>query len=191
MIIWHSEITDKTFYDIDGVMQTARELTLRDDIFCAHCKGRLTINDCYKRHFIDEGGNRHDGWIAQGCCGACRKYPSLIPSFLMPYKHYKAEVIEKVIFEAEEKEVLSDCPADDATMRRWVNQFQERGARAVGWLLSALFTLCGRHISAVELHNKSLLKRLALLLRELRIPESGGIIGRTNIILTMYNYGFL
>ena len=94
MIIWHSEITDKTFYDIDGVMQTARELTLRDDIFCAHCKGRLTINDCYKRHFIDEGGNRHDGWIAQGCCGACRKYPSLIPSFLMPYKHYKAEVIE-------------------------------------------------------------------------------------------------
>ena len=172
-------------------MQTARELTLRDDIFCALCKGRLTVNDCYQRHFIDEGGNRHDGWIAQGCCGACRKYPSLIPSFLMPYKHYKADVIEKVIFEAEEKEVLSDCPADDATMRRWVNQFQERGARAVGWLLSALFTLCGRHISAVELHNKSLLKQLALLLREFRISESGGIIGRTNIILTMYNYGFL
>ena len=110
-------------------MQTARELTQRDDIFCAHCKGRLTVNDCYQRHFIDEVGNRHYGLIAQGCCGACRKYPSLIPSFLMPYKHYKAEVIEKVIFEAEEKEVLSDCPADDATMRRWVNQFKERGAQ--------------------------------------------------------------
>jgi hypothetical protein len=109
----------------------------------------------------------------------------------MPYKHYKADVIEKVIFEGEEKEVLSDCPADDATMRRWVNQFKERGTRAIGWLLSALFTLCNCHISAVELHNKSLLKQLALLLREFRIPGSGGIIGRANIILTMYNYGFL
>jgi hypothetical protein len=109
----------------------------------------------------------------------------------MPYKHYKAEVIEKVIFEADAKEVLSDCPADDTTMRRWVNQFKERGALAVGWLLSALFTLCNCHISAVELHNKSLLKQLALLLQEWQIPESGGIIGRANIILTMYNYGFL
>ena len=96
-----------------------------------------------------------------------------------------------MIFEAEGKEVLSDCPADDATMRRWVNQFKERGAQAVGWLLSVLFTLYDRHISAVELHNKSLLKQLALLLREFRIPENGGIIGRANIILTMYNYGFL
>jgi hypothetical protein len=134
----------------------------------------------------------------------------------MPYKHYKAEVIEKVIFEAEEEEVLSACPADDATTRRWINQFKERGSQAVGWLLSALFIFYSRHISAVELHNKSLLKQLTVLLREYRIPENGisrepadrrfsgatkelceslrvssSIIGRANIILTMYNYGFL
>jgi hypothetical protein len=109
----------------------------------------------------------------------------------MPHKHYKAEVIEKVIFEVEENEVLSDCPADGSTMRRWVNQFMERGTQAVGWLLSALFVLYNRHISAVELHNKSLLKQLVMLLREYRIPENGSIIGRANIILTMYNYGVL
>jgi hypothetical protein len=172
-------------------MQTARELTLRNDVFCALCQGQLTVHGCYQRHFIDDGGNRHNGWIAQSCCRICRVYPSLIPDFLMPHKHYKAEVIEKAIFEAEEKEVLSYCSADDSTMRRWVNQFKERGSQAVGWLLSALFILYNRHISTVELHNKSLLEQLAVLLREYRIPWNGSIIGRVNIILTMYNYGFL
>jgi hypothetical protein len=129
--------------------------------------------------------------VAQGHCVACDKYPALIPNFLMPHKHYEAAVIERAIKYSEDGEGLSDCPADESTMRRWINQFKGRGALAVGWLLSALFTIYGRRISAMELQNRGLLKQLARLLREYPVPESGPIIGSANIILTMHNCGFL
>jgi hypothetical protein len=166
-------------------------MTSRGDVRCAHCNGPLKVHDCYRRHYRDDGGKRHYGWVAQGRCDACDVYPALIPEFLMPHKHYEAAVIEGVIMNYEDKEPLSDCAADNSTMRRWINQFKERGARAVGWLLSALFTVYGRYISALEMQNRSLLKQLARLLSEYPVPEGGAIIGRANIVLTMYNYGFL
>lgn len=112
----------------------------------------------------------------------------------MPYKHYSTEVIERVITATDGGrlvEHLDGCAADVSTMRRWVRQFKERGARAVGWLLSMLLTLYERHINAFELQNRTLLGQLARLLREYPVPKSGGIIGKSNIILTTQNCGFL
>jgi len=174
-------------------MQTAEGLTRRGIVLCQLCGGALTVHGCYRRHFLDDNGDSHYGWVAQGNCAACNAYPSLIPDFLMPHKHFEAEVIEAVIAESERarEPVFGFRAADESTMRRWLKQFAERGARAAGWLGCILYALYERHISALELQNKTLLCQLARLSREIRAQADGGIIGGVNVILTSHNYGFL
>ena len=195
LIVWYSGgICKANFFDRAEVMQTAKSLTRREDVVCALCVGRLKVHGCYRRHIKDEEGCRHFGWVAQGHCISCNKYPALIPEFIMPHKHYMAEVIEGVIAESERGHViehLGGYAADISTMRRWVRQFGERGARAVGWLLSTLLTVYDRHIGSLKLRDMTLLKQLARLLYEYPGFEVGGVIGRTNIILTTHNCGFL
>ena len=174
-------------------MQTAWRLVRRGEVVCADCLGQLLIHSCYQRHCRDESGERQHGWVAQGHCVACNSYPALIPEFIMPHKHYKAEVIEGVVTSSEEGvsiEQKGGCAADVSTMRRWIKQFKERGTLAVGWLLSTLITLHDIHVSTIELRGLALLKQLARLLREYG-ATGGGIIGRVNIILTTQNCGFL
>jgi hypothetical protein len=172
-------------------MQAAKEVPKGRKVLCPLCREPLSLHGCYRRHYLDDAGKHHYGWVAQGHCSACNVYPSLLPHFLMPYKHYEAVVIEGVIFDAEENGKTSNCPADESTMRRWMNQFKVRGAQATGWLLSALLTIFERIVSAVELRNKSLLAQLARLVREYPVPQSDSIICMANIVLTMYNFGFI
>jgi len=112
----------------------------------------------------------------------------------MPYKHFKAEVIEAVIADSEggkNYENFGDRAADISTMRRWVRQFKVRGALAVGWLVSILLTVYELQIGSLDLRNRTLLKQLTRLLQKFTCPKSGGIIGRINFILTTQNCGFL
>jgi len=195
LIIWHTEEICKTnFYDRNAVLETAKALVRRGAVSCAICKGPFKVHGSYKRHLKDEDSERHYGWVVQVHCDVCDVYPALIPDFIMPYKHYKAEVIEMVIVEFEKGkkvEHLDGCAAEASTMRRWVKQFSERGAQAVGWLLSTLRTVFEQHISALKLRNKTILEQLARLLKAYSFPKSGSIIGRVNIILTTQNCGFL
>jgi len=160
---------------------------------CPDCNRRLKAHSCYSRHFRDENGKRYYGWVAQVHCADCDTYPALIPDFLMPYKHYEASVIEAEIARAEGTGPpgLSSCQADESTVRGWINQFKERGARAAGWLTSILLDVYERHISAVKTRNKGLLDQLRRLAREFQVPADGSVIGNVNIILTRYNHGFL
>ena len=184
-------ICNSNFYDRAEVIQTANRLTRHGDVLCSLCGGSLIVHGSYVRHTRDERGERHDGWIAQGHCFACNIYPSLIPNFLMSYKHYKTEVIESAVLEAEEQVSLKSCPADNSTIRRWVKQFRRRGGQAVGWLLSILCLVYERHISTIELQNKGLMKQLERLARELPIPRIATVIGTVNVILTRHNFGYL
>jgi len=175
-------------------MRTASELARLGKVLCQICNGLLKINGSYPRQCKDISDTHHDGWVAQGRCDICKKYPALIPEFIMPHKHYRAEVIEGVIAESEKGNViehLGGCAADISTMRRWVRQFRVRGAQAVGWLVSTLLSVYERHVGSLKLWNLTLLKQLARLLGEYHAPESGGVIGRVNIILTTQNCGFL
>ena len=160
---------------------------------CPDCNGRLKAHSCYSRHFRDENGKRYYGWVAQVHCADCDTYPALIPDFLMPHKHYEASVIEAEIARAEGtgSPGLSSCQANESTVLRWVRQFKERGACAVGWLTSILLDVYERHISAVKTRNKGLLDQLRRLAREFQVPADGSVIGNVNIILTRYNHGFL
>lgn len=174
-------------------MLAASELMRCGIVLCSQCTGRLNLHGAYRRHCRDETGKRNYGWVAQGHCAMCVCYPSILPDFIMPYKHYKADVIESVISEYESGRIvehLDGCAADVSTMRRWIRQFKIRGAAAVGWLLAALFELYNRYLSAVELQNKKLLELVSRLLQEFPNP-GGAIFGRVNIILTTRNCGFL
>jgi len=174
-------------------MQTADEKLRGGDVLCPRCQGPLKFHGTHSRHILDENGERHDGWVAQCHCSTCKKYPSLIPDFIMPHKHYEAAVIESAISKVEEEGRirLGDCPAAGSTVWRWVNQFEERGALAVGCLLAILYTVYGLHISALELVDRGLLKQLSRLARKFPNPGTGGIIGGVNVILTRHNSGFL
>jgi hypothetical protein len=195
LIIWHSEEScNFDFCDKNKVKETAKDLILRRGVLCAVCNGCFSLHDVYPRCLKDKDSSAEHGWVAQLHCAFCKKYPALIPDFIMPYKHYKAEVIQSVIAEHENErniEYLDGYATDISTMRRWVKQFNERGERAVGWLISILLSLYNCQISMIKLQNKTLLKQLARLLREFRLPDSGGIIGRVNVILTTQNCGFL
>ena len=175
-------------------MQTARLLVLSGELVCVLCSGTLKVHGCYRRHCRNEDGERQYGWVAQGHCESCGKYPAFIPQFLMPYKHYRTEVIERVIAESENGvavEHLGGYSADVSTMRRWISQFKERGARGVGWLISILATLFEVHIASLKLQGRTLLKQLSRLLSEYPSLGGSGVIGKVNIILTTQNRGFL
>ena len=194
MIIHYSEeICKNNFYERNHVMQTAYKLFSSGNVLCPVCHGSMTLHGSYERNIIDTAGDLHKGWIAQGYCGVCKKYHSIIPSFIMPYKQYSAEVVEKAILEHEELGSInnSSCQADESTIYRWINQFKERGASAVGWLISMLYSIYDQHISVLELRKEGMLKRLDRLTQRLLPIKTGRIIGRTNIILTNHNHGFV
>ena len=195
LIVFHAgEICKANFYERSEVIRAANEMVRRGVVLCPLCYAMLKVHSSYPRHCRDENGVRHDGWCAQCHCEACEKYPALLPDFLMPHKHYKAEVIEAVIADSEvgvNFENFGDHAADISTMRRWVRQFKVRGVQAVGWLTSVLLTVYELHICSLELRCRTLLKQLARLLREYPSPKSGGVIGSANIILTTRSCGFL
>ena len=162
-------------------------------IVCSRCQGKLSVHGSYERK-IKNGENSEKGWIVQGHCHICNVYPSIIPEFIMPYKQYGSGVVERVIIAYESGtniESLEGCPADISTMRRWIRQFDKRGTQAVGSLISILLKLYEEHVNIIELQGKTLLKKLERLLKEYPVLKNGSIIGRSNIVLTTQNSGFL
>ena len=193
MIIPNSEALHTVFCSRASVHHNADEDFRSGKVVCPDCGGQLKINLTYSRHYKDSEGEKHDGWVAQGYCRGCNSYHSALPDFLMPHKHYEASVIEAALAEAEEKGSynISSCHAWASTVRRWDKQFRERGADAAGWLLSILFTVYDRCISVIKLHEKWLLKQLAIIAKEFPAASGGGAIGRVNIVLTGHKCGFL
>jgi hypothetical protein len=193
MIIHYSgEKSKENYYERKLVLQAAYKQTSNGGAKCPVCGGEVVLHGAYGRSVIDGAGERHWGWVAQVRCVGCGKHHSLIPSFIMPYKQYGAEVIEAALEHEETGGMASsDCPASDTTIRRWVRQFGERGAQAAGWLLSILYGIYGQHVSAIEQQGEGQLNRLGRRARRL-LPASGrGAIDRANIILTKHNHGYL
>jgi hypothetical protein len=121
-------------------------------------------------------------------------YPALIPSFIEPHKHYKADVIEQVIKGAESGdnvERVSVSAADISTMRRWLREWEARGGRAASCLISMLPAVRKAYISSHDLQDMTLLQQLSMLLIEYPAQDGGGVISNVNIILTTHNCGFL
>jgi hypothetical protein len=194
LIIHYPEGKSKeTFYERVKVMQGAIKLIDSGEALCPICGGLLKLHGSYPRCIIDKRENAHHGWIAQGYCAASNKYHSLIPSFILPYRHYEAEVIEEALTcnEASGDLTLLESPVNNSTLYRWLRQFKERGTLAVGWLLSILYDIYDIAISIVKLAAESLINQLDYL--SLRLLGEVGVytLGRVNIVLSRHNRGFV
>lgn len=64
-------------------------------------------------------------------CKDCGKLHTELPDFMIPFKHYGADVIE-----AELDETRNDCPADDSTISRWKSTFVAASTNINGLLSS-------------------------------------------------------
>ncbi len=67
-------------------------------------------------------------WIKRWFCKFCRRTMSVIPNFLLPYRHYLAQVVQAVVaafYESEQswKQLTASCAKDGTpglrTMQRW------------------------------------------------------------------------
>lgn len=163
-------------------------------IVCPKCLSKLFRNDEYQRGVIDEDGVHEQTVIMQTMCTKCGTTHALLPDFIRPYKHYGAAVIELALTTIEETGgfSISSCPADDSTIRRWAVEFRERARIAEAQLLAILYELYQRHLSILAMQERSQLKRLVRLLRELNIePKENGVISCVNTLITRNGKGYV
>ena len=92
----------------------------KDNCRCPECRSPLVHRDYKKRIMRSEGGETKFIHIERLKCTRCARLHNALPDFLVPYKHYAAEVVSGVI----EGVITSDDLDDEdypceATMRHW------------------------------------------------------------------------
>ncbi len=97
--------------------------------------------DWVERGKKEAGGHKIIRFIERRVCKECGKSHRLLPDDQIPYKHYSAEVIEKVIdddYELTEKESLAieDYPCE-ATIMRWIEWGRQLAKNAEGQIRAA------------------------------------------------------
>ena len=94
-------------------------------------------------------------------CPRCKKTFTRLPAFLLPFKHYIAPEIEKVLrhlFDGGKLYEVSFSEADDRTVRRWWSEFSQKLPQWAGSLEARIFSLSGRIPNFIR--NSHPLKRL-------------------------------
>ena len=88
--------------------------------FCPTCNIRMKYRDMCRRIVKDEGGNRVWIKIQRYRCCECGRLHRAIPNIIVPYKHYRADVICGVldgIIQSDDED-SEDYPCE-RTMERW------------------------------------------------------------------------
>ena len=85
-------------------------------------------------------------------CTSCGKTFTCLPDVLLPFKHYVAEEIERVLRHLFDGGRLSESPsgADDSTLRRWWNEFSNKLGQWAGALESLAYRLFSRSPSLIR-----------------------------------------
>lgn len=118
-----------------------------------------------KRGKKEAGGHRLIRYIERRKCTECGRSFRLLPDDQVPFKHYSAETIEKVIaddFTEEEKEKYEDYPCE-ATVARWREWYHQLATNAEGMLRSAahrVLELSDQFLSSTESLLEGIKKRI-------------------------------
>ena len=112
---------------------------------CEECGIRLENKDWTKRLKRGIDGQKEFRLIEIRRCPRCGRSHRLLPDDQIPFKHYEAEVIEKVVddgyeFDDEEAEALDEGPCD-ATRQRWIVWSKGLLQNAEGALRSAAYRI--------------------------------------------------
>jgi hypothetical protein len=97
---------------------------------------RHAIIDAVKKWFL----------VDRFLCTACGKTFTLLPDFLLPFKHYTAAEIEGVLRHLADdgRYAQSRSEADESTLRRWWNEFSYQMQQWAGSLESKALQLYQR-----------------------------------------------
>lgn len=111
---------------------------------CPCCGKPLKYRDSRLRIRKHEGGERDYLSIRRFQCTACKRYHNELPDVLLPYKHYKSEVICGVIdgIVTPGDQDSEDYPSV-STMLYWLRWFQMNLANLEGYLRSVGYSALG------------------------------------------------
>ncbi|WP_220387731.1 DUF6431 domain-containing protein [Sporomusa ovata] len=121
---------------------------------CPHCSTPLSCHDHRVRYVKLRCGIRVALAVPRGYCAKCQRLHTELPSFVRPYKHYEASVMQDVV----DDKSLMTCPADDSTIRRWKAEF----SASAPYIETLLHAACAKK---VPLFGEPL---LAILRRKIR-----------------------
>ena len=139
---------------VQGYVRERQECSCVRPDGCQNClaAGQMIGHGYYQRQPKDDG----KGWvirIKRWLCKACGQTVSVLPSFLLRYRHYLLEVIEKVLALRFEKQaswasVMAGCspqglPAE-RTVQRWCESYGEQAGRWLEAVQSSLAVLDSR-----------------------------------------------
>jgi hypothetical protein len=124
---------------VQGYIKQFSRLNFPRPQVCPHCQkaSRIIGHGFYLRKALDVSQVQLI-WIKRWYCKACRCTISLLPSFLLRFRHYLLEVIQGVVVvrfevQASWQQVLQRCTQQEApsgrTVKRWCHSFGEQAAR--------------------------------------------------------------
>lgn len=117
-----------------------------ESIPCQKCgKGILKPRGHVHRHIRKEDSGEKEWFlIPVGCCNnkSCARFQRLLPSFMVPYKHYEEEAIADVLDEVITEESPVDFPSIQ-TMRRWIAWLAFNADRIEGLLRNGGYRILG------------------------------------------------
>jgi hypothetical protein len=125
--------------DVQRYVAQAAQLNFPRPDVCPTCRvaGRMIGHGFYPRKALLAAGPGYRVPIKRWFCDACHHTVALLPSFLLPYRHYLLEVIQAVVitrFEAVASwtQVAQHCAQEGApspwTIGRWCEAFAEHAA---------------------------------------------------------------
>jgi len=79
-----------------GQPQPVFVVTGTETISCPKCRGELKPRDRRRRRLSDAEGTKHVYSLRRLRCRKCGKLHTELPDFIVPYKRYSAEVVEKI-----------------------------------------------------------------------------------------------
>ena len=115
-----------------------------DTHHCPECGAVLKHRD-YKRRIMKlEGGAKQFILIERLQCKACRRLHNALPYFLVPYKHYKTDIISGVLDNIVSPDDLDDedYPCEE-TMKRWHHWFRSNHENIDGFMKSIGYRFLG------------------------------------------------
>jgi hypothetical protein len=132
------------------------------------------------RHFIADG-IKQICRVSRYICTQCRKTFTLLPHFLLSFKHYVVSEIEGVLRHLFDGGKVSESPsgADEGTIRRWRKEFSLKIAELSGMLQERLSRV-GQSVPGLMQSLSHPLQRLEQLLACLpALPAPWTVITRT------------
>ena len=104
----------------------------KEQNLCPCCSGDLKVIGSRPRKCVNSVGERIALIIRRLRCVKCQRIHHELPDMLVPYKRHIADSIESVIADDNELSVT----ADESTLKRWRNWFNEKADYFQGCLKS-------------------------------------------------------